>query len=159
MLSVTLVSGSMGSPYHDHPPMITKMGGNTNRYLMQGILRQDEEPMHLVLTNLLSRGYLNVDVFQGTEEEHLNHINMLCAGESLIVHSHEVGGVHHELVSTSHKSLEEDCIGRRLTRSESNRCKVIQNGQLTTNRHSLDFGLSVTPTTESKESLHSLEVF
>ena len=56
-----------------------------------------------------------------------------------------IEGVHQELVPCSHRSLVEGCLGRTMTKAGEGRCSTVQNGKLSSNKHSLEFQLSVIP--------------
>jgi hypothetical protein len=120
ILSVTMRSGrpSKEAPDMKNAPIIMR---DEDTDIVTYILKKDCNPFHFVITNLTSKGPLCVQLFTN-DDKPVNEINIIAAGESLIIDSQKINGKYRQLVCSSHVSFMENIIQRKLTAQETERC-------------------------------------
>jgi hypothetical protein len=135
ILSVTVRSGRPSKEAREETDFVTY------------IFKNDCTPFHFVITNLTSKGPLCVQLFTN-DDKPLNEINIIAAGESLIIDSHKINGEYRELICTSHVSFMENIIQRKLTPEETERCAIETKPNLydSQEKGALVFKLHVYPT-------------
>lgn len=154
VLSVTMMSGTKIKPNMDKTVIMSKSFADVN--LMLGVLREDGKPFYFALTNLTTTGPLYVQMFIGNDEKPLNSINIIRAGETIVVDSQCIEGVHKEMIATSHKKIMECKLGRDLTQDEDNRCRVDSDGNI---GDGLIFKLCVIPTRQNQHTMQGGQCF
>lgn len=149
VLALTLVSGKKENGVRDGGAVhLSKT--HLGKHVLQGLMAEDGKPFHVILTNLTTSGPLFVRLFLGEEKTSLNEINLLHAGESLVVDSHKVDGVARSLLATSHKTIVERVLDRSLTPREDERCRA----RLSNMEQALFLRVEVIPTLETAQVLY-----
>ena len=154
VLAVTLLSGTKQCPDLEVPAYLTRTA--LNKHVFQGILTQDEKPFHIVLTNLTTAGRLFVEILLGDSDSlPLNAINLIEAGQSIVVDHRYINGIPKELIATSNNTIVEKVLGRKLTPEEDRRCQVTLGKELEGDTPALTFRLEITPTSQTSHCMHN----
>ena len=154
VLAMTVMSGTKTKPDLNPTALVTKTVSDSG--LLQGVLRHDSKPFYLALTNLTTAGPLYVQIFEKGNERPLNTVNIISAGETVVVDSQLVSGVHRELIATSQRNIVERVVGRTLTPEEDSRCRIDEDGN---EGSGLVFKLCVIPTRQNEHTMVTKKSF
>lgn len=123
ILAVTFFTGDKYHPNYLHPTLATK---TPIKNVLQWILPQHREVVHIVVTNLTTEGCVSAEIFiEADGVIPLNNIKKIKPGQSLVVDHKNVNGIKRSLIVKSEKSVVEDLVKRKLTWEEE---KLLQMG-------------------------------
>ena len=102
-----------------------------------------------------------MQMYIGDDEKPLNTVNIITAGDTLVIDSQSVQGLQRELIATSHHHIIQHVLGRDLTQEEDKRCHVddSSDGQVRVGKLGLVFRLYVCPTKQTEHTIQPKEAY